>query len=45
MKSASKKGLMIDFAKIIAAIMIINAAIFLTGESSVDPMLLLFISE
>ena len=45
MKSASKKGLMIDFAKVIPAIIIINAAIIITGEFFVDPRILLFISK
>ena len=45
MKSASKMGLIIDFAKITPAIIIMNAAVVINGESSIDPMLLLFISS
>jgi hypothetical protein len=45
MKSASKKGLIIDFAKITPAIIIMNAAIIIKGESSTDPILLMFISR
>jgi hypothetical protein len=45
MKIASKKGVMIDFAKIIPAIIIINPAIIITGEFFVDPRILLFISK
>lgn len=44
MKRASKKGVMIDFAKITPAKMIINAAIFTRDEPSVDSIFLRSIS-
>jgi len=43
-KRASKKGVMIDFAKITPAKMIINAATFTRDEPSVDSIFLRSIS-
>jgi len=45
MKRASIKGAIIDFAYITPAIMIMNAASFITGVPSFNPMPLILISE